>query len=149
MNRGKLLALLLKKFNYSDLKSILDIQKNETRPYWSERQILDVCDDIYVLKDKTITLGFIVIKKISPDAEIHNLIIKDNYRNQGLGKVLIRLILGALEESITRIYLEVAANNEPALRLYRALGFTEIGRRQGYYSGDKLQSDAITMRLDV
>ena len=143
------MALLLKKFNYSDLKSILDIQKNETRPYWSERQILDVCNDIYVLKDKTITLGFIVIKKISPDAAIHNLIIKDNYRNQGLGKVLIRLILGALEESITRIYLEVAANNEPALRLYRALGFTEIGRRQGYYSGEKLQSDAITMRLDV
>lgn len=143
------MALLLKKFNYSDLKSILDIQKNETRPYWSERQILDVCDDIYVLKDKTITLGFIVIKKISPDAEIHNLIIKDNYRNRGLGKFLVKLMLDTLEESITRIYLEVAANNEPALRLYRALGFTEIGRRQGYYSGDKLQSDAITMRLDV
>ena len=79
----------------------------------------------------------------------NNLIIKDNYRNQGLGKVLIRLILGTLEESITRIYLEVAANNEPALRLYRASGFTEIGRRRGYYSGDKLQSNAITMCLDV
>ena len=143
------MALLLKKFNYSDLKSILDIQKNGTRPYWSARQMLDVCDDIYVLKDKTITLGFIVIKKISPDAEIHNLIIKDNYRNRGLGKFLVKLMLDTLEESITRIYLEVAANNEPALRLYRALGFTEIGRRQGYYSGDKLQSDAITMRLDV
>ena len=143
------MALLLKKFNYSDLKSILDIQKSEARSYWSERQILDVCDDIYVLKDKTITLGFIVIKKISPDAEIHNLIIKDNYRNQGLGKVLVKLMLDTLEESITRIYLEVAANNEPALRLYRASGFTEIGRRHGYYSGDKLQSNAITMRLDV
>ena len=143
------MACLLKKFNQSDLKSILDIQKNELRPFWSEKQILDVCDDIYVLKDKSIILGFIVIKKISRDAEIHNLIIKDKYRNQGFGKVLVKLMLDKLEKSINRIYLEVAVNNEPALRLYKALGFTEIGRRKAYYNEGKLRRDAITMRLEV
>ena len=143
------MACLLKKFNQSDLKSILDIQKNELRPFWSEKQILDVCADIYVLKENSIILGFIVIKKTSPDAEIHNLIIKDKYRNQGFGKVLVKLMLDKLEKSINRIYLEVAANNEPALRLYKALGFTEIGRRKAYYNEGNLRRDAITMHLKV
>jgi ribosomal-protein-alanine N-acetyltransferase len=34
---------------------------------------------------------------------------------------------------VDRIFLEVRASNEAALRFYGGLGFQQIGRRRGYY----------------
>jgi [ribosomal protein S18]-alanine N-acetyltransferase len=41
------------------------------------------------------------------------------------------------------VLLEVRADNEPAQRLYRRRGFTEIGRRRGYYQPSG--ADAVVM----
>ena len=32
-----------------------------------------------------------------------------------------------------RLFLEVGADNAPRSALYKGLGFTEVGRRKGYY----------------
>ncbi len=42
------------------------------------------------------------------------------------------------------MFLEVATDNAPALALYTAAGFVEVGRRRRYYAGG---SDALVMRL--
>ena len=51
------------------------------------------------------------------------------------------------------LFLEVAADNAPALALYRGLGMVEIGRRKGYYPASAgagaPRRDALTMRWDI
>ena len=44
------------------------------------------------------------------------------------------------------MYLEVRADNRPALGLYERFGFSTLGRRRDYY-GPGL--DALTMRLTL
>lgn len=53
----------------------------------------------------------------------------------GLGRRLMTWSLDALAEAgITRVYLEVRANNFRAIGLYRSLGFSEIARLPSYYN---------------
>lgn len=59
------------------------------------------------------------------------------FRRRGLGRWLMDLAMEAMaEEGYTAVYLEVDADNEPALGLYRSLGlsegpaFREMGRRR-------------------
>jgi [ribosomal protein S18]-alanine N-acetyltransferase len=49
---------------------------------------------------------------------------------------------------VRSLFIEVAARNDAAQALYRALGFTAAGVRRGYYAqGQDGAEDAIVMRL--
>jgi ribosomal-protein-alanine N-acetyltransferase len=63
----------------------------------------------------------------------------------------LRLHLGRLAgRGVKTVFLEVDENNEPAIRLYRRLGFYEVGRRTGYYpDGPSGPSNALTLRRDL
>lgn len=55
---------------------------------------------------------------------IQNLGVVPEYRELGLGSVLmLRALAGFQAAGLTRAYLEVTAQNEGAIRLYRRLGF--------------------------
>jgi ribosomal-protein-alanine N-acetyltransferase len=46
--------------------------------------------------------------------------------------------------------LEVAADNAPALGLYKSLEFEQVGRRSGYYQRrDGTQCDALILRKSL
>ena len=81
-------------------------------------------------------LGYISlgVQHAAAEAEIYNIAVAGEQRNRGLGR---RLLLAALERmagaGIARVFLEVRTGNAPALALYAACGFTECGRRKGYY----------------
>ena len=56
----------------------------------------------------------------------------DPARGRGLARqVLSLLVQAALDDGVPAVFLEMYADNEPGARLYRSLGFTEVGR---YYS---------------
>ena len=55
---------------------------------------------------------------------IQNLGITPPHRNRGLGTVLLfRALRGFWQAGLRRVYLEVTADNEGAVRLYRRHGF--------------------------
>jgi RimJ/RimL family protein N-acetyltransferase len=57
------------------------------------------------------------------------MIVKKDFRNQGVGKALLTVLLDWAKEnpSIEKVCLEVVADNTNALRLYRNFGFVEEG----------------------
>ena len=95
--------------------------------------------------------GFALVQRVEPEAEILTFAIDPEAQNKGYGQALLGAVLQEVEgRGVTRIFLEVAADNDPALALYRGAGFTEDGRRSGYYSREGVQSvDAILMSRGI
>lgn len=83
-------------------------------------------------------------------AELLRIAVSPPLRRKGSGRSLLR---GFLDEALRRgaeeIWLEVRADNEAALGLYRAAGFDETGRRHRYYADgvDAVLMTALKQRL--
>jgi ribosomal protein S18 acetylase RimI-like enzyme len=57
---------------------------------------------------------------------LFDIVIDSQYRNQGFGKLLIENILKwGKSKGADRAYLQVLADNAPAIRLYEKVGFKE------------------------
>jgi GNAT superfamily N-acetyltransferase len=55
---------------------------------------------------------------------IQNVGITPKHRGLGLGRALVtKCLIGFREAGVKRAYLEVTADNEPAINLYRSIGF--------------------------
>lgn len=121
---------------------------------WSESDIesMMAARGVRVLGAKlgSAILGMVMVRVAADEAEILSVAVDPEWRGCGLGR---RLLDHALDEAAgdlaRRCFLEVEASNEPATALYRGIGFTEIGRRAGYYA-DEGGGDALVMarRLD-
>lgn len=85
------------------------------------------------------------------EAELLTIATAPEHRRQGLG----RRTLAAFEAEATRrgaveAFLEVAADNAPALALYRASGWGRVGRRPGYYrDASAAPADALILRKSL
>lgn len=55
---------------------------------------------------------------------IFNIVVDESQRGRGLGRQIIMILLNwGFQQGARKAYLQVSANNTPALRLYRSLGF--------------------------
>ena len=93
--------------------------------------------------------GFVQFQWIAGEAEINTLCVSPPFRRQGFGRLLMEALIQELSaRGLTKLFLEVAADNAEALALYRSLGFLQTGLRQGYYARKPGPAvDAITMTL--
>jgi ribosomal-protein-alanine N-acetyltransferase len=92
--------------------------------------------------------GFAVSRRAADEAEILSVAVSREARGRGHAHTLLAAHLQALAHAGVRaVHLEVEDGNEPALALYRRLGFTPAGRREGYYlRPDGSRAGALTMR---
>ena len=91
--------------------------------------------------------GFMMGRVIADEAEVLTIAVDPTLRQKGIGA---RLINRFLSESASRgavsAFLEVAEGNTGARALYARSGFTESGRRRGYYHHpDGSPDDALVM----
>ena len=78
------------------------------------------------------------------EAQITNIAVHPDYRRIGLGKRILRRLLGCCgERGITSCSLEVRESNSAARALYSGEGFSEVGRRKNFYSAPR--EDAVIM----
>jgi len=97
-------------------------------------------------EDNGVLLGFVMIRGAADEAEIITLGVDPARRRQGLGRALLAAGLSeAAARGSVRLFLEVAADNSAALALYRAAGFSEIGRRADYYHRANGKMTALVM----
>ena len=104
-----------------------------------------------VIADETVEKGYVAVQIAADQAEIVNLAVVPNYRRNGLGAELLNAVEDlAVERGATSLFLEVAIDNLAALALYQGRGYTEEGRRMGYFlrkDGRRIDALILTKRM--
>ncbi|EJL37251.1 ribosomal-protein-alanine acetyltransferase [Caulobacter sp. AP07] len=91
--------------------------------------------------------GFILCRAVAGEAEILTVAVDPAARRRGWGAALVEMAAGlAREAGAFEMFLEVAADNLAALKLYEATGFDRVGLRKGYYPHPDGAKDAVVMR---
>lgn len=94
--------------------------------------------------------AFVLTRRAADEAEIITIATRAQFQRRGVARQLLTHQLAALgAQRVRLVFLEVAASNTAALGLYRAMGFTEAGRRKGYYARQQGREDAIIMRREL
>lgn len=101
----------------------------------------------FVAKLNNEILGFAGIKIILDECELMNIVTKKAYRKNGIGNLLLNLIINKSKElKLTKINLEVSNTNITAINLYKKAGFIKVGLRNKYYNNE---NSAILMTLNL
>lgn len=91
----------------------------------------------WVARDDAIA-GAILVSKWMGMPLVSELGVRADLRGRGLGRALLRAAVNALDAlSEPRVALYVTVGNDPAVRLYESLGFSQVGGR------------AVTARLEL
>ena len=143
-----IMNLKLSKMSIEDLKSIKNVLASDFDNFWSFDVLEEEleCDNSYVIVakvDENTIVGFAALKVILDEADIMNIVVKKDFRHNGIGSVLLENLINYSKDlNLKTITLEVNENNLSAIRLYDKFSFDKLGIRKNYYDG---KSDAIIM----
>ena len=92
--------------------------------------------------------AFALAQAAADEAEILTIGVAAPWQRMGVGTKLIDGIKrAAVRAGALKIFLDVAESNTAAIALYEKNGFSEVGRREGYYAKpDGTKEDAIQLR---
>lgn len=91
--------------------------------------------------------GFLLGRAVAGEAELLTLAVAPEARRLGLGRKLVaRFLYQAQLRGADQAFLEVRADNAPAIALYESAGFAATGRRRSYYQDpDGTRTDAVVL----
>lgn len=137
----------------SDIDAVVyvDVRAFTTRHWPADdfaEQLVDPIVAIWLIEDESGTLGYVHVRAVAGEAELLNIAVLPRARRRGLaGRLLFHAQEQALGAGTDRMFLEVRADNEAALALYRRAGWEQVGIRKRYYSEDG--EDAIILSVDL
>ena len=90
--------------------------------------------------------GFIVWRTVLDEAEIITIGVHPDARGAGIAIAMLGIMENEIKKAgAKKIFLEVSAENTPAINLYTKCGFIQNGLRPKYYDG----VDAILMVKEI
>ncbi len=123
----------------ADLGGVSAIE-GETLSPWSAVSIvqeLEIPQAIQIVaetSDRQI-IGWCACRLIWPEAELLKIAVTKNNRERGIGCLLVKNLVDALQKRIiSSLFLEVRSNNRIALNFYDKHNFLQVGSRPGYYT---------------
>ena len=137
----------------ADLPAVLDLEEELFAPdTWSAAMYRDELahrDTRYYLvaEDGNGIVGYGGLIAYRDEAHISTLAVARARQGEGIGARLLDALLAEADRRSPVVLLEVRADNEVAQGLYRRRGFTEIGRRRGYYQPSG--TDAVVMKREL
>lgn len=155
--------LVVEPMGEQDVGAVVEIERRSFPVTWPEGSFLrelkeNRCARYLVARLKGRVVGYAGAWVILEEAHVTTMAIAPEARGKGLGKLLFWHLMDlALREGSKWATLEVRADNQAALRLYRDFGFTRVGLRRRYYADDadavimwagNLQSPAYRRRLE-
>ncbi len=131
------------------LDDILAIERQCFSLPWTREQLASqLSGDRYIFlaaeDENGRALGYVGLMYVLDEGYISNVAVTPDRRREGIADMLLtELYARAEEKKLSFLTLEVRAGNFPAQSLYKKHGYTEVGRRRGYYSLPK--EDAVLM----
>ena len=143
----------LRDMRREDLLAVLDIERRSFAQPWSraffEKELATPFARLVVAVEEAVprseVIGYTCRWRVTDEVHLLNVAVHPERRGLGHGRALVGAVIAEAEVARTRVvYLEVRAGNVIARRLYRQLGFRDLGVRRGYYGPGQ---DAIVMEL--
>lgn len=89
---------------------------------------------VHLLERSEEVLGVLLWRDLGEEVEVLDMVVALRHRRKGLGLHLLQRLVALVQKGGARVlFLEVRQSNAIALGLYRKAGFSETGRRPGYY----------------
>ena len=88
--------------------------------------------NVLVYEENNVIVGVLVYLLIYDRAEIEYIVVKDEYKNKGIGSKLLKYI----EKDIKNITLEVRESNTTAINFYKKNGYSIVSTRHNYYKDE-------------
>jgi ribosomal-protein-alanine N-acetyltransferase len=142
---------MIQKMRESDLDEVVQMDASSRVTPWSRQSFLQELQNpfsfCFTLKKEIDShdqnIGFLCFRIVEEESEILNLVIHPKFRGKGLGKQLMKFYIDfCSQREIKTFYLETAASNQAAIRLYRSFSYSPIGVRPKYYQE---KEDALLM----
>ncbi len=97
------------------------------------------------------TESFVLGRITFDEAEVLTLATSPAVRRRGMARAaLTEFCERAKRADAVSAFLEVAADNTPAIALYDQMGFAQVGRRRAYYARNGQPAvDALVLRRDL
>ena len=151
--REQVWPVTLRDMRREDLMAVLEIERRSFAQPWSraffEKELATPFARLVVAveggRPGPAVVGYTCRWRVTDEVHVLNVAVHPERRGRGFGRLLLEAIVGEARSSRARVvYLEVRAGNVIARRLYRQLGFKDLGVRRGYYGPGQ---DAIVMEL--
>jgi len=117
-------AVKIRPMTLQDLEQISPILVTDFDAFWKpsvleeELKFENSSYLVAILNDEIV--GFAGIKNVINQADIMNVVVKKNFRNQGIGSLLLKNLINLAKEcNISTLTLEVMEENYPAIHLYK------------------------------
>ena len=144
--------IALRPMRLSDLTTVMELEEELFAPdTWTAamyREELALTDTRHYLvaEDDGTVVGYAGLIAYDDEAHVATIGVTGSRQGEGTGALLLDALLAEADRRSPVVLLEVRADNEHAQELYRRRGFTEIGRRRGYYQPSG--TDAVVMRRE-
>jgi ribosomal-protein-alanine N-acetyltransferase len=101
-------------------------------------------------RSRETVVGFSLFRTVSDESELLLIGVLPNDQHRGIGRLLLQDFMDrARDDQVRRVHLEVRDGN-PAISMYKAAGFSPVGRRRNYYHAtDGNRYDAITLACEL
>jgi [ribosomal protein S18]-alanine N-acetyltransferase len=146
-------TVALRDMTVADLPSVMVLEEELFAPdTWTAAMYRDELHrpdsrHYLVAVDGQRVVGYAGLIAYPEEAHIATIGVAADRQGEGIGAQLLDTLLAEADIRSQVVLLEVRADNEVAQGLYRRRGFTEIGRRRGYYQPSG--TDAVVMSREV
>ena len=128
--------------NESHVAQVAALEKQCFSDPWSENSVASELENPLSLwliaEEDGAVCGYVGSQTVLDETDMMNIAVHPDCRRKGIAAALIAELVSRLKARGSRILrLEVRESNLPAIALYKAMGFTQLGLRKNYYRNPK------------
>jgi len=150
-------ALRFRRVGAADLPRLMEIERAGFRHPWSEQQLRNELSNAWSTMLAALEAapdgaermaGFVIVWVVHDELHVLNVATAPEDRRRGVGRALMEEAHRLGRSRACRLStLEVRRSNAPAIALYLALGYRQVGTRPRYYTEEN--EDALLMTLEL